>query len=73
MFMAAGAAGPVYTLLGKKDLGTTNLPPIGTALVDGDIAFRQHPGGHTDEPNWPVFLNWAENYLRTPAPQKQPD
>lgn len=73
MFMAAGAAGPVYTLLGKKGLGTTNLPPIGTALVDGDIAFRQHPGGHTDEPNWPVFLNWAENYLRTPAPQKQPD
>jgi hypothetical protein len=71
MFMAAAAAGPVYTLLGKKDLGTTNLPPIGTALVGGDIAFRQHPGGHTDEPNWPTFLKWADNYFETHQKQTE--
>ena len=65
MFLAAADAGPVYTLLGKKDLGTTNLPPIGTALVTGDIAFRQHPGGHTDAPNWPVFSDWAEKYFKS--------
>jgi hypothetical protein len=70
MFMAAAAAGPVYTLLGKRDLGTTNLPPIGTALVDGDIAFRQHPGGHTDEPNWPTFLKWADNYFEISTSKK---
>lgn len=63
MFMAAAAAGPVYDLLGKKDLDTTNFPPIGTALVSGDIAFRQHTSGHTDEPNWPYFLDFAQRYF----------
>jgi hypothetical protein len=61
---AAAAAGPVYTLLGKKDLGTTNFPPIGTALTGGEIAFRQHTGGHTDAPNWPVFLKWADKCFK---------
>jgi hypothetical protein len=65
MFMAAAAAGPVYTLLGKKDLGTTNFPPLGTTLIDGDVAFRQHNSGHTDAPNWPVFLEFATRYFET--------
>ncbi len=64
MFMAAVAAGPVYRLLGKKDLGTTDFPPMGTALIDGDIAFRQHSAGHTPGPNWPTFLEFASRYLR---------
>jgi hypothetical protein len=64
MFLAASGAGPVYRLLGKKDLGATEFPPIETALVDGEIAFRQHKGGHTAGPNWPTFLTWAERYLR---------
>jgi hypothetical protein len=64
MFMAAAGAGPVYRLLGKKDLGTTEFPPIETTLIDGDIAFRQHSGGHTDGPNWPTFLTFAERYLK---------
>jgi hypothetical protein len=63
MFMAAAAAGPVYQLLGAKDLGTTNFPPTGTALVSGDLAFRQHTEGHTDAPNWPVFLDWAGHFF----------
>src|SRR5262249_28616080 len=46
-FMAAVAAGPVYKLLGKKDLGATEFPPVETALVDGELAWRQHSGGHT--------------------------
>jgi hypothetical protein len=65
MFMAAAAAGPVYTLLGKKDLGTTNFPPMETTFTDGEIAFRQHSSGHTDAPNWPVFLNFAERYFKS--------
>ncbi len=66
MFMAAAAAGPVYTLLGKRDMGTTNFPPIGT-LLSGDITFRQHTSGHTDGPNWPYFLDFAEKYFATSA------
>jgi len=67
MFLAASAAGPVYRLLGKKDLGTTVMPPIQTALIDGDIAFRQHQFGHTPVPNWPTFLTFASRYLHAPA------
>ena len=37
MFMAAVAAGPVYKLLGKRDLSVSELPAIETALTDGDI------------------------------------
>jgi hypothetical protein len=64
-FLAGVGAGPVYKLLGKKDLGTTEFPPIETPLVDGDVAFRQHAGGHTDGPNWPVFLTFASRYVKT--------
>jgi hypothetical protein len=67
MFLAAAGAGPVYKLLGKKDLGTTTFPPIETTLIDGDIAFRQHTGGHTPGPNWPTFLTFASRYLHAPG------
>jgi hypothetical protein len=63
MFLAGAGAGPVYKLLGKKDLRTAEFPPIETTLIEGDIAFRQHSGGHTSGPNWPVFLTFAERYL----------
>jgi hypothetical protein len=66
MFLAAVSAGPVYKLLGKKDLGTAEFPQIETTLIDGDIAFRQHSGGHTPGPNWPTFLTFAERYLGAP-------
>jgi hypothetical protein len=67
MFLAAAGAGPVYTLLGKKDMGTTTFPPIETTLIDGDIAFRQHTGGHTPGPNWPTFVTFASRYLHAPG------
>ena len=63
MFMATAAAGPVYTLLGKKDMGTTTFPPMETPLIDGDLSFRQHSGGHTPGPNWPTFITFASRYL----------
>ena len=65
MLLAAVGAGAVYRLLGKKDLGTTQFPAIETALVDGDIAFRQHSEGHTPAPNWPTFLQFAERYFKS--------
>jgi len=66
-FLAAVGAGPVYKLLGKKDLGTSEFPPIETPLIGGDLAFRQHSGGHTPAPNWPTFLTFASRYIQGPA------
>lgn len=64
MFIGALHAGPVYRLFGKKDLGTTEMPPIEAALMEGDIAWRQHSGGHTVGPNWPAFLQFASRYFK---------
>ena len=66
MFLATVAAGPVYQLLGKKSLGTAEMPALGTGLMAGDLAFRQHEGGHTNGPNWSTFLNFGARYLYTP-------
>jgi|SRR5688572_4160676 len=64
MFLGGVHAGPVYKVLGKKDLGTMEFPPEQTALTDGEIAFRQHSGGHTAGPNWPIFIKWASRYMK---------
>ena len=66
MFMAGVGAAPVYELLGKKGLGTAEFPKQETALIDGEIAFRQHAGGHTTGPNWPTFLKFADRYIKGP-------
>ncbi len=63
-FLAGVGAGPVYKLLGKKDMGTTEFPAIETPLIDGDVAFRQHSGGHTPTPNWPTFITFASRYIK---------
>lgn len=63
MFLGGAYANPVYELLGRKGLGTYEFPPQETALTDGDIAFRQHSGGHTTGPNWPYFIEWAKRYF----------
>jgi hypothetical protein len=63
-FMAAVAAGPVYKLLGKNDLGTDQFPDVETPLISGELAWRQHKGGHTTGPNWPTFLQFADRYIR---------
>jgi len=69
-FMAAIAAQPVFRLLGAKDLGvkedyrSAKMPPVNTGLLEGQLAWRQHDGGHTDAPNWKYFLPWADKMLR---------
>jgi hypothetical protein len=68
-FMAAVAAQPVFRLLGAKDLGVTEhyrvakMPPVNTGLLNGQLAWRQHDGGHTDAPNWKYFIPWADKFL----------
>jgi hypothetical protein len=67
-YIAEVAAGPVYTLLGKKPLSDDSgpikdFPAVGTALVAGDLAFRQHPYGHNPQPNFATFLTFATRYM----------
>ena len=68
-YMAAVAAGVVYKLLGVKDLGVSNdyttekMPPVNTGLLDGELAWRQHDGGHTDAPNVKYFIQWADKFM----------
>lgn len=64
MFMAASAASPVWTLLGSKGLETDRFPPLGTALTQGSIGFRQHDYGHTPLPNWSTFITFMQPYWR---------
>jgi len=46
--------------------------PVDSALIDGELAFRQHAGGHTTGPNWPIFLKFADRYIKGPPPQAKP-
>ncbi len=63
MFLGGVHAGPVYRLLGKKDLGTSVFPEETVTWADGDLAWRQHSGGHTTGPNWPYFIQFASRYF----------
>lgn len=64
-YMATVAAGPVFRLLGAKDLGVTEdyrtakKPAVNTGLLEGELAWRQHDGGHEDRSNMKYFLEWA--------------
>jgi hypothetical protein len=68
-FMAAVAAQPVFRLLGARDLGVPDdyahavMPAVKVGLLDGQLAWRQHDGGHTDAPNWKYFIPWADKML----------
>ncbi len=75
-YMAAVAAGSVYKLLGAKDLGVSNdyhtekMPEVNVSLSGGELAWRQHDGGHTDGPNMKYFIEWADKLIKhsPPAP-----
>jgi hypothetical protein len=75
-YMAAVAAEPVFRLLGAKDLGissdyrTEKMPAVNVGLLDGQLAWRQHDGGHTDAPNMKYFIAWADKFINhTPPPR----
>jgi len=64
-FLAEVAAGSVYRLLGKKDLGTSELPPLDTPLISGELGFHYHTGGHTiTAEDWKAFLDFADRHLK---------
>ncbi|MBV9300646.1 MAG: acetylxylan esterase [Acidobacteriaceae bacterium] len=75
-YMAAVAAGAAFRLLGAKDLGISNdyrteqMPPVNSGLLDGQLAWRQHDGGHTDLPNLKYFIQWADNFISHTKPTR---
>jgi hypothetical protein len=75
-FMATVDASRVFVLLGAKGLGiegdyrTAKMPPVNKNLLDGELAWRQHDGGHTDAPNMKWFIQWADKFIGYPPAQK---
>ena len=65
-YLAAIAAGPVYRLLGKKDLNVTHAqPPLDTPVTSGDIGWHYHTGPHAATPaDWRAFLVFLDKYFR---------
>jgi hypothetical protein len=65
MFQAEVAAGPVYRLLGKKDLGATqHEPPLDTPLITGDLGWHYHTGAHAATPaDWKAFVEFLDKYF----------
>lgn len=68
-WQATVAAGEAFKLLGATDLGLSNdyrnepMPPYNTDVLEGDLAWRQHDGGHTDGPNMKHFIKWASEKI----------
>jgi hypothetical protein len=74
-FTATVDASRVFTLLGAKgldvegDYHTAKMPPVNQGLLDGQLAWRQHDGGHTDAPNMKWFIPWADKFIGHIPPQ----
>jgi hypothetical protein len=63
--LAMIAAGPVYRMLGIKDLGVTEVPPLDKPVASGSLAFHYHSGGHGAVPaDWKAFLAFAERHFK---------
>ena len=72
-FLGEVAAGPVYRLAGKEDLGTTDGPPLDTPLITGDLGFHYHTGGHAmTASDWNAFLDFADKYFKAGGSKRIP-
>jgi hypothetical protein len=74
-FMATVDASRVFALLGAKGLAiagdyrTAQMPAVNEGLLGGQLAWRQHDGGHTDAPNMKWFIQWADKFIGHAPPQ----
>ena len=66
IYLAAVAAGPVYRLLGARDLGIADpRPPLDTPITKGDIGWHYHTGPHAATPaDWSAFLTFLDKYFK---------
>jgi hypothetical protein len=68
-YMATVDASRVFKLLGTHGLGVpedyrvAKMPAVKQGLLDGELAWRQHDGGHTDLPNVKYFIQWADKLI----------
>ena len=64
-FQSANHAAPVYRLLGKTPLATTDLPTANQPLLSGDIGYHIRTGGHSVDPyDWEQFIQFANRHLK---------
>ena len=60
-FLSAVAAGPVYKLLGKQDLGTDVWPAAKTPLFSNGLSYYMHEGGHGMVPgDWDIYIQFLK-------------
>ena len=63
-FLAAVAAGPVYKLLGKQDLGTDVWPAAKTPIFSNGLNYYMHEGGHGMVPSdWEIYIQFLKTNL----------
>lgn len=62
-FLSAVAAGPIYRLLGKQDLGTDRVPPLHEPIMH-DIGYHIRAGAHdVTAYDWEQYLRFADLHL----------
>ena len=69
-FLSLVAAGPVWRLLGKPDLGTAEMPPLDTPVATGTLAYLENKGPHIiSKLDWQTFLDFADRHLPGAKPK----
>lgn len=62
-FAACVGASPVYELLGKGKIASTQFPKE-NHLIDSIVGYHVRPGKHNvGEPDWKVFMDFADKHL----------
>jgi hypothetical protein len=63
-FLAEVAAGPVYKLLGKQDLGTDVWPAAKQPIFTDGVSYYMHEGGHGMVPtDWDIYVQFLKQSL----------
>lgn len=66
-FLAVVHAGPVYKLLGRPDLGVTEMPAPGKPIMS-TLGYHIRPGKHdVTAYDWEQYLAFADQHLRKPS------
>ncbi len=71
-FLALAAAGPVYRLLGARDLGVTELPKLDEPVAAGNLAYHHHRSGHTVLPaDWKLCFDFAGRHFEAARKRRE--
>ena len=65
-FLAAKAASPAYTLLGKQGIDDDTDCSVGQ-MVGHELSYLMVDGGHGSS-DWPQWLEFMDSHLRSPQP-----